>query len=178
MTQPLNAPVSLRWTPSGPSEWELVGAELKHARLERGVQGWRAVGPRQIWELQTVGFHRPRVVVRPEGELAEVAHIQADWRGLDTIRFADQTPFEVEETPGGCGLTIRDAARRPVVRVLLDGSSEQPAARVTVEGETAEGPHVLALVVMGWHRLLQARTAPGRPVTLGDRTGSVRGRFG
>jgi hypothetical protein len=179
MTTEMNAPVSLEWTPTGPGAWELVGVGARHARLERSERTWTAEGPRGVWALQKVGFYRPRVVVRPKGQLAEVAHVQPDWRGIGTIRFADGVPFEAERTPSGSGLTIRDGARHTVAKLTWVDGLDAPAAHATVAGSLVADGKALLLLLLGWHTHLEELGDPGWPVTLGERrnTPSVRARF-
>ncbi|MFN7144831.1 MAG: hypothetical protein ACK4YP_13730 [Myxococcota bacterium] len=152
----------LEWAPSAIGGWDLHGDHGPLARLVPGERSWLAEAGTGAWTVQRVGFHRPRVVVRPLGGLAEVAHLQADWRGLHALRFVAGPTWEIDPTHSG-GTVLRDGAGRP--RACLSWHRLDAAApRVQTDtGLVADRFGPLALALVGW------LTITG----FGDRTGKV-----
>lgn len=155
-------PALLEWAPSAVGGWVLRGERGPVARLVPGERSWLVEAGAEAWTVQRVGFHRPRVVVRPLGGLAEVAHVQADWRGLHALRFVSGPTWEIDPTHTG-GTVLRDATGRARARVSWHRLDAVAPGVQTDTGMLADRFGPLGLALAGWVTI----------TGFGDRTGKV-----
>ena len=164
--------VSFEWSPDAAGGWTLHGASGVEGRLSRADRAWVAEAGGEAWTLQRVGFNRPRIVVRPAGQLAEIAHAQADWRGLQALHFVSGPTWEIDPTHSG-GTVVRDEARAVVLRVTWNGRFDQPGARVQADAARWPGRFgVLAGVVAGFG-VLEGIEDPNRRLAFGVPIGAT-----
>jgi hypothetical protein len=124
--------LALEWAADGDTGWALLQDGRAVARLAQGARGWVAETASGAWSLHRVGFHRPRLVVRPVESLAEVAYAQADWRGLVGLHFVSGPTWEIDPTHSG-GTVVRDGTGAVVHRLAWNGRFDAPGLRVTSE---------------------------------------------
>ena len=169
--------VHLEWASPAAGEWELRGEEGLVARLSHGERGCVAEAQPNAWTLQRVGFHHPRVVVRPVGALAEIAHVQSDWRGIHGLHFASGPSWEIDPSHSA-GTVVRDETGAVVMRLAWNGRFDAPGARVTAAVETISGRFgPISLVVAGF-LFLETLGDPARRISLGVPLGATaRTRF-
>ena len=144
--------------------------------LRPGAPGWVAHAGDEVWTLQKVGFHRPRVVIRPLDQLAEVAHLEPDWRGLHHLRFVSGPTWELDPTHSG-GVAARDAQGAFAMSVSWAGLDDS-RARVVASKAALDGRFgALCLAAAGL--LLLDRSGPrARRIAVGVPLGAtVRTRF-
>lgn len=155
----------LEWTADDAGGWTLRSAFAVEAQLCPGPKSWIAVvGPR-AWTLARVGFHRPRVVVRPVGSLAEVAHAQADWRGLYAVRFVSGPTWEIDPSHSG-GTVVRAERGAEIARLAWNGRFDAPGARVTLDAAADTRFAPLANLLAGY-LFLDGLQDPTRRVSFG-----------
>lgn len=171
-----NGAVSLEWVQATGGAWELLDDTLVRARLAPRDRAWIGTAGNEAWTVLRVGFHRPRLVVRPMGALAEIAHLQHDWHGHGVLCTASGACYEVDRSPAA-GLVIRTPDRRPVVRAAWNGR-DCAAARVHVDGMEMSGPHGTVLLLIAGSLLIDERRDASRPLSIGAPLGpTVRARF-
>ncbi len=163
---------SFEWLPAWGVGWELFGEGRVHGRLTPGERAWVAELREQAWTIQRVGFHRPRVVVRPVGVLAEVAHLEADWRGLHGLHFASGPSWEIDPTHSG-GTVVRDEAGREIVRLAWNGRFEASGARVHADGALVDGRFGAVTLAVAGYLFLSSLGDPRRRLAVGVPIGST-----
>jgi len=166
----------LDWSPTPEGGWALRDGPTVVATLAPGERAWLATAPEHAFTLQRVGFHRPRVVVRPLGALAEIAHVQHDWRGVGTLCLASGPCFEIDRGAAG-GLTVRDSAGQAVVRLSWSARGDAPSARVHLASPEATGRFGTIILVVAAFLLVDDLGDPSRPRTFGAFGPPVRSRF-
>ncbi len=163
---------SMRWVPevSRGTALHLGGrvlARMDGDARERGLTSLIDGAPRPL-TVKRVGFVNPRVVVRPQGSMSDVAALEMDWTGEGAIRFADGDAFTLTRvTSSGDEFVVRDASRRVVMRVQREGALPTVQAHVAVEPELEVGRCVV-LASLSWHQALSELDDPSAPVTLHD----------
>ncbi|MDP2313989.1 MAG: hypothetical protein Q8P41_13865 [Pseudomonadota bacterium] len=167
----------LEWIQGHDHEWELRDGGRAYARLAPGARAWAATAAEGAWTVQQVGFHRPRIVVRPMGALAEVAHFQHDWHGHGTLCIASGPCYELDRTGPG-GLVVRTSDGTSIARIAWSPRQDARAARVHLDALDATGRFGLLLLLVGAYLLISDLHDPSRPLTVGARPGpTVRSWF-
>lgn len=138
------------------------------ARLERtGAATTRVETGGEVLQVSRVGFVRPRVVLRPEGSMAEIAAFVPDaMPGTGTIVFADGTSYGLERVSfhgGEC--VVRDPAGKQVLHVQREIGSGHTGAALTVEHGVGVD-RALPLATLCWHVLLLELDDPNRPLSV------------
>lgn len=160
---------ALRWVEEGTCR----RAHLLHAgadvlaRLERTAAATTRVDAHgRNLTLCRVGFVRPRVVLRPEGEIAEIASFVPDpLSGDGTIAFSDGTSFALERVSWSGGeCLVRDVDGRQVLHVQREMEGGRCGAALTAEPRLGH-ERALELACLCWHVLLLELDDPNRPVT-------------
>ena len=168
--------VSMDWTVI-PTGWELHGPDGRTARLSQAERGWRAEAGGVRWTLHRVGFHRPRMVLRPEGALAEEASLVEGWGGVHAVHFVSGPSWELDMTHRA-GAVLRDAEGRELARLTWDGRFDAPGARVQTEAALFRDRRGQAGLLLTGFAYLDALTDPARHIALGVPFGhTARARF-
>ncbi len=176
MSTNLNGAASLEWVLESSGAWDLQDGVSVWARLAPAERGWDAAAGNESWTLQRVGFHRPRIVVRPTGELAEVAHVLHDWHGHRTLCIESGPCYDFERSP--MGLVVRGSDGTRVARLEWTGRHDAAAARVYLDSPEATGTSGLLILVVAGSVFIDDLFDPSLPRTVGEVPGpSVRARF-
>lgn len=169
--------LSLEWMADGDTGWALQQDGHAVARLACGPRGWVAETAKEAWSLHRVGFHRPRLVVRPVGSLAEVAYAQADWRGLFALHFVSGPTWEIDPTHSG-GTVVRDAAGAIVYRLAWNGRFDAPGLRVAYEPDVGDPRFAPLAGLVAGHLVLDGLGDPRQRLAYGVPLGAtVRTRW-
>ncbi|MDP2309383.1 MAG: hypothetical protein Q8P18_25405 [Pseudomonadota bacterium] len=176
MSTYLNGAASLEWVRTSPESWELRDAASVMATFSRGHRAWTASTGAESWTVQRVGFHRPRIVVRPAGALAEIAHLQHDWRGHGTLCTSSGPCFEFE--PNAAGLAVRADDGVWVARLEWSGRHDAASARAHLHPREPLGRFGLLILLVAGYVLIHDLGDPSRPRSIGAPPGpTVRSRF-
>lgn len=171
-----NGPAPLEWVLTTTGSWELLKGVAVQATLEPGERAWIATAGALSWTLQRVGLKRPRIVVRPVGELAEVAHVQHDWHGHRTLCIGSGPCYDLERSPSGLVVRTTEGAR--VARLDWTGRHDSAAAVVHVDSPEATGPSGRLLLLVAGSVLVDDLFDPSLPRTIGTVSApTVRSRF-
>ena len=176
MSTHVNSGASLDWSLTADAGWLLRDGTTPVATLTPGDRAWLATTADHAFTIQRVGFHRPRIVVRPLGALAEVAHVQHDWRGVGTLCLASGPCFEIDRG-AAAGLTVRDGAGLAVVRLAWNVRGDAPSARVQLASAEATGRFGVLILLVAGYLLVDELGDPSRPRTFGASGPTVRSRF-
>lgn len=159
----------MRWVEEGTCR----RAHLLHAgdevlaRLERtGAATTRVETGGHVLQVSRVGFVRPRVVLRPEGSMAEIAAFVPDAMfGTGSIVFADGASYALERVwVSGGECVVRDPRGRQVLHVQREIGAGHTGAALTVEYGVGVD-RALPLAVLCWHVLLLELDDHNLPVT-------------
>lgn len=176
MSKNTNGAAPLEWVLGASGSWTLEDAGGIQARLSPGERAWIASGAGRSWSVQRVGFHRPRIVVRPMGQLAEVAHLEHDWHGHRTLCIASGPCYDFERTPAGLIVRATDGTR--VARLDWSARHDTSAASVHLESSEATGRFGLLILIVAGSVLVDDLIDPSLPRSIGVLSGStVRSRF-
>ncbi|MDP2311661.1 MAG: hypothetical protein Q8P41_02055 [Pseudomonadota bacterium] len=175
MSTNLNGAVSLEWVLDSSGTWDLQDGETVWARLSPMEGAWAASAGDHAWTLQRVGFRHPRIVVRPMGEMAEVAHVLHDWQGR-TLCIESGPVYDLERS--STGLVVRASDGTSVVRLEWIAGYDAAAARVHLDSPEATGPLGLLILVVAGSMFIDDLFDPSLPRTVGETSGpTVRERF-
>jgi hypothetical protein len=176
MSTHTNGTTSLEWVLDASGGWELQDGVSVWAQISPGERGWVATAGNDAFILQRVGFHRPRIVVRPMGELAEIAHLQHDWHGHRTLCVASGPCYDFERSTTGLIVRATDGTR--VARLDWSGRPDSAAARVHLDSPEATGRFGLLILMVAGSVLIDDLFNPSMPRSIGALAGpTVRGRF-
>jgi hypothetical protein len=163
MREAQDNPVRLEWCRG--QGWELWGETGLRMTLTPRERGWFAQAGDAAWTLQRVGFHRPRVVIRPVGQLAEVAHLQSDWRGLYALHIASGPTWELDPTHSG-GISVRDDRGANLLSVSWAGL-DSTRAKVSGTTNVIDGRFGDLCLAASGHLLLEHAQDPTRRLAVG-----------
>lgn len=141
------------------------------ARLERtGAATSTAEAGGRRFTVARVGFVRPRIVVRPEGSMEEVASLEGDGVEGQRVRLADGRTGTLERVSWHSGeCVVHDDAGARLLHVQREFVGGLCNAAIVVEAgvspETA-----LALALVCWHALLLELDDLARPVSVSNGT--------